>query len=381
MSFISGIYEQQYRYKSFLPHSIQQDIKVEDPMILSLLEEASHYLGALNAFSELVPNIDFFITMLATQEATSSSRIEGTQTGIEEAVLSEEDISPERRDDWREVQNYIKAMNCAIQRLESLPLSIRLLKEAHSVLLSGVRGENKLPGEIRRSQNWIGGSNLNNAFFIPPSHERLGELLSDLEKFWHEDQKVLPYLIKIALTHYQFETIHPFLDGNGRIGRMLITLQLISAGILSRPCLYVSSFFEKNRMAYYDSLSYVRESSHIDQWLKFFLSAISYAASQGQESLKKILSVRESSEEKINTLGAKVRRGHKLLRYLFSKPIVSIKETQAYLDIKYDAANNLIADFQRLGILQETTGNLRNRLFLYGDYIDIFKKNEEASWS
>ena len=258
--FQAGREEQRYEYRSFLPHPINREWMLSDPKTLTLLEEANRLLGELNAFSQLIPNVDFFIRMHITKEATTSSRIEGTQTNMEEALIDAHDIDPEKRDDWQEVQNYIEAINFAISQLSTLPLSNRLLRDTHAILLSGVRGRYKQPGELRVSQNWIGVS-LKHATFTPPHHEHVPGLMSDLERFMHNEQIHVPHLLKIALIHYQFETIHPFLDGNGRLGRLLIVLYLVSFGLLAKPALYLSDFFERHKGEYYDQLMAVRTTS------------------------------------------------------------------------------------------------------------------------
>lgn len=211
--------------------------------LLQLLGQADRELGRLDMYSEYIPNIDLFIRMHVLKEATQSSKIEGTQTNMEEALLEKEDVAIERRDDWDEVHNYVAAMNQAVDRLQTLPFSARLIRETHKTLMQGVRGKHKEPGEFRHSQNWIGGASINDAVFVPPIHETVGELIADIEKFVHNEQEYFPELLKAALVHYQFETIHPFLDGNGRVGRLLITLYLVTQGILKQPVLYLSDFF------------------------------------------------------------------------------------------------------------------------------------------
>ena len=264
-------------------------------------------------------------------------------------------------------------MNFAITKLSELPLSVRLLKEAHKILMSGVRGKHKAPGEIRRSQNWIGGSSLANALFVPPSPEELPDLLSDLEKFWHNQSLQLPYLIKIAITHYQFETIHPFLDGNGRCGRLLIVLQLIDAQLLNKPALYASTFFEKNKVSYYNSLTRVRTANDLEQWIVFFLLGIVETAQHGLKTFKGIIALRQEYDAKILTLGSRARNAQKLLQRMYATPIVNVRAVEKELDISFSTANLLLKSLTELNLLKETTGYSRNRLFVLEKYMNLFR--------
>ncbi len=371
----SGKYKQQYQYQSFTPTLVNHSWVWDDAKINTLLEEATRSLGELNAFSLIVPNIDLFIRMHIIKEAQTSSRIEGTATTVDEAIIEQaEDIDPERRDDWEEVQNYIKAMNIAIDELQTLPLSNRLLKQTHRTLLQGVRGTQKTPGEWRESQNWIGGTSLTDAVFIPPHHNEVSDLMSDLERFWHNEQINVPHLVRIAISHYQFETIHPFLDGNGRIGRLLITLYFVSHGLLHKPSLYLSDYFERNRSAYYEALTHVRQSSDLGHWIKFFLVAIIKTAEKGKETFQQILQLRNEMDMKLHEMGKRSKSGKELVELLYVRPIVNRTIIADRLNIGVRTADYLIIEFVEKGILVEKTGYKRNRQFLFESYFSLFLK-------
>jgi Fic family protein len=346
----------------------------QDPELNRLLEKAALKLGELNSFSLFVPNIDLFIQLHVTKEAVVSSRIEGTQTKMDEALLPESEVAPERRDDWKDVNNYIRALNSAIAQLDTLPISGRLLKQTHAILLDGARGDHKLPGEYRRSQNWIGGLSLADAVMVPPHHELLPELMGDLELFLHNDSVHIPELVKAAIAHYQFETIHPFLDGNGRIGRLLITLYLIDRKIIAKPLLYLSAFFEKNKILYYDNLTRVRTHHDMRQWIRYFLVGVEQTAAESIEVLQKVLEIRNQAEITIREgFGRRVSSGLLLLQRILAQPIVTVEEAVQCTGLSYKAANDLVQQMQRHGLLKEITGQSRNRIFVFESYLSAFR--------
>ena len=371
----SGNFEQRLEYRRFVPMPVNHEWIVADPDVVQLLGQADRALGELNAFAQLIPDIDFFIAMYVAKEATQSSRIEGTQTNIEDAFKQAADLDPEQRDDWTEVQNYIQAINYAIRRLDELPLSNRLLKETHAILLSGVRGEHKRPGEFRSSQNWIGVS-LQNAVFVPPHHERVEELMADMEQLLHNRAIKVPPLIRVAIAHYQFETIHPFLDGNGRLGRLMISLYLASEQLLLRPALYLSDYLERNKTAYVDHLMAVRQGDHMREWLIFFLHGIEETARRSAGVFREILALKERIEREVLPRFSTRRQeaAHTLMRHLYRRPIVDVKDTAAIVESTTNTASSLINDFVSHGVLVEMTGQRRNRLFMFRDYFSLFER-------
>ena len=371
--FKSGVLKKQLGYKSFMPENVNHNWLIIDTKINSLLSDADRKMGELESYSKLIIDVNFFVKMHIAKEATLSSKIEGTQTSIDETLQSAENIDPEKRDDWNEVHNYIEAMNFAISALDTLPLSTRLLRETHKILLQGVRGKHKLPGEFRSSQNWISGATLTDATFIPPHYLELPELMSDLELFLNNEYIHVPHLIRIGIAHYQFETIHPFLDGNGRLGRLLITLYLVSNKILSKPALYLSDFFDRNRSHYYNNLTLVREQNQLKQWLTFFLVGINETAQNAIDTFKKIIVLRRIVEDKIKTLGKRTSSGEKFLELLFSQPIIETTQVAKNLSVNVSTANRLIDSFVKLEILKEQTGFRRNRIFIFEEYVKLFR--------
>lgn len=369
----AGHFEKGFGYKFFVPELVNDEWSWNTPIINRLLEKAAMKLGELNSFAKLVPNIDLFIQLHVTKEAVVSSRIEGTRTNMDEALLPIEEIKPERQDDWLEVKNYIAALNAAIVELKNLPLSSRLLRNTHKILLQSVRGEHKLPGEFRTSQNWIGGVSLSDAVFIPPQHQIVNSLMGDLENFLNNDQIEVPALVRIAIAHYQFETIHPFLDGNGRAGRLMITLYLVNEGLLEKPLLYLSEYFENSMELYYDNLTRVRTHNNMLQWIKYFLVGVEKTAANAVNTLSKVIQLKNELEFQINAgFGRRSNSALKLLNVLFQNPVTTIDNAAKKCSLSYKAANDLVRIMQEKKMVEEMTGQSRNRIFIFKPYLDIF---------
>jgi len=370
----AGHFEKGFGYEFFVPTSINSEWSWKTSKINNLLEKAAVKLGELNSFTRLIPNIDLFIQLHVTKEAVISSRIEGTQTNMDEALLPVEEIQPERKNDWQEVNNYVDALNMAVSDLQRLPVSSRLLKKTHKILLESVRGENKHPGEFRSSQNWIGGSSLTDAVFVPPQHQLVDSMMGDLENFLNNERIDVPTLIRIAIAHYQFETIHPFLDGNGRIGRLLITLYLVSERILDKPLLYLSQYFENNKALYYDNLTRVRTHGDMLQWIKYFLVGVEQTATKAVDTLSKIIRLKETMESDINlTFGRRSNSALVLLNSLFQNPVTTIDKASKICELSYKAANDLVRLMQDREFLKELTGQSRNRIFILDPYLKAFE--------
>jgi Fic family protein len=370
-NFIAGKTINQGYYKAFIPNIINKNWELNDMEMLYLLSRADHLLGKMDTYSAYI-DIELYLEMHIAKEATQSSRIEGTQTHFEEAFMKKEDIVQERRDDWDELQNYISAINFSVKELQNLPISSRLIRQTHSILLQGVRGKHKLPGEFRRSQNWIGGATISDARFIPPPHTEVPELMSDLEKFANNESNRLPDLLKIALIHYQFETIHPFLDGNGRIGRLLITLFLVSKKLLKHPILYLSDFFERHRTLYYDNLTIVRTQNDINQWFKFFLTGVIEISEKGITTFEGIFNLQKTLNERIANLGIRATVANKVLNRLYKNPIINAEDVGQITGKSPKSAYKLIADMEKIGILNEITNGQRGRLYIFREYVDLF---------
>lgn len=377
----SGSYRKQptgYRAFSPLPLPPHPPIELAGELQL-LLSKADLALGRLDGSIHTLPHPDLFVFMYVRKEAVLSSQIEGTQSSLQDVLAAEAKIlDAERPKDVDEVMNYVRAMKHGLARLPDLPVSMRLIREIHAELLHGVRGSHLTPGELRRSQNWIGpaGCTLNEATFVPPPPHEISDHLSALEKYLHEEDG-LPLLIKIGLAHAQFETIHPFLDGNGRVGRLLITFLLCEREVLFKPVLYLSHYFKKHRQAYYEHLQAVRDEGAWEAWLRFFLRGVAEVSQQATETARKILLLREEHRTIITEeLGRAAGNGHRVLERLYERPIVSVNDVQEIIGATYQSANDLIKRMAQSGILQELTGHARNRRYLYRSYVQLFNGDE-----
>ena len=362
-------------YQSFKPNPLPPIPEIEmDEEIVKLLVDANKQLVKLDTASQLISNADLFISMYVRKEALISSQIEGTQCTLDDVLDPE--VEANTNLDVSDVINYVKATQYALNRLERLPLCCRLIREIHEVLMENVRGQDKTPGEFRYSQNWIGPANcsLKDARYIPPNVEDMQNAMSDLEKFINENVDYDP-LIRVALIHYQFETIHPFLDGNGRIGRLLILLYLMEQGLLAKPVIYISYFLKKNQIEYYDRISEVRRSGNFEQWIRFFLEAVSKAASDSLESISKLSDLHDKNLEKLPKTTRSKDNLRAVFDYIEQYPIIDIKRTAKELDISYNTAATAVKKLVELGILQETTNASRNRVFAYEEYLGILRKD------
>jgi len=373
----SGLYvAQPSGYRAFLPNALPPEPPIQiNGELQVLLSQADRALGRLDGSIQTLPNPDLFVYMYVRKEAVLSSQIEGTQSSLQDVLAAEAKIlSATLPSDVDEVVNYVRAMNHGLALLQDLPVSVRLIREIHAELLRGVRGSHLTPGEIRTSQNWIGpsGCSLNEATFVPPPPHEVAACLSALEKFLHGDSEI-PLLLKIGMAHVQFETIHPFLDGNGRVGRLLIAFLLCEREVLVKPVLYLSHYFKQHRHEYYNQLQEVRDFGTWENWLIFFLRGVIDVSRQATETARRILTLRETHRLSITEkLGRSAGNGHRVLEHLYEHPIVSVKEVQDVTGTTYAAANNLVAALTGADILEEITGQARNRRFMYRSYINLF---------
>ena len=363
-------------YRAFIPAALPPEPAIEiSHSLQTLLSDADRALGRLDGSIQTLPNADLFVYMYVRKEAVLSSQIEGTQSSLQDVLAAEAEILlAHRPKDVDEVVNYVSAMNHGLARLKDLPVSTRLVKEIHAKLLLGVRGSALAPGELRTSQNWIGptGCSLKEATFVPPPPDQIGSCLSDLEKFLNSPSQ-MPILLKVGLAHAQFETIHPFLDGNGRVGRLLITFLLCEQSVLAKPVLYLSHYFKRNRTLYYEHLQAIRDHGAWESWLAFFLKGIVEISEEAAKTARQILLLREDHRTAItNHLGRAAGNGHRSLEHLYRQPLVSGKDIQGLTGTTYTAANQLVSKLISIGILKEFTGQARNRRFIYQSYIDLF---------
>ena len=371
----SGEYIKMNDYKAFIPSKINYNWGWDDTKLDKLLAEANRQIGELNAYSLLIPNVDLYIKMHVKIEANKSSRIEGTRTTVEEDLLDIIDINPEKRDDWEEVQNYVKATNYGVKRIsEGFPVCNRLIREIHKILMTGVRGEHKAPGEFRISQNWIGGSMPSTAVYVPPPYTEIDECLSDFEKFINNEKIDTPDLIKIAILHYQFESIHPFLDGNGRIGRLIVPLYIQSKGMLQKSCLYISDYIERNKDTYYDMLTRVRTRNDMIGWIKFFLEAVIETSKIAKEKFRRVVKLTMEMDKIVFELSVRSDNAKKVIDALYNEPVINRKKLCELTNIKESTIKNIINCFLDNNIIVETTGYSRNQIFTFKKYTDLFLK-------
>ncbi len=374
----AGTYIKQLEgYAAFIPAPLPPDPPVTmDGRLMRLLSDADRALGRLDGVTTILPNPDLFVAMYVKQEAVFSSQIEGTQSTLEDVLEYEADtVRDKRAKDVEEVVNYVRAMNYGLRELSNLPLSLRLIKQIHAELLKGVRGGERTPGEFRRSQNWIGpsGCTLTDAEFVPPPPHQMHEALDNFEKFLHS-RSALPILIHCGLAHAQFETIHPFLDGNGRMGRLLITFLLCEKQILQKPLLYLSYYLKAHRAEYYDRLTAIRNDGDWEGWLRFFLRGVHEVSNASTSTARLILEMRENHRNLITNKFSNSANGLKLLDHLFEMPMVSVREAEKIMDVAYVTAAGVIGNMEEAGILKEITGQKRNKIFRYEPYIDLFKR-------
>jgi Fic family protein len=369
--------EQIEGYRAFIPNPLPPVPEIiMDQEMWNLLSQADRALGRLDGATDALPNPDLFVFMYVRKEAVLSSQIEGTQASLIDVLEFESQaLEPDNPQEVAEVVNYISAINYGLERLKELPISLRLIREIHQELMAGVRGAERNPGEFRRSQNWIGagGCSLAEASYVPPPPHEMLQSLDNLEKFLHSLQP-MPTLIKVGLAHAQFETIHPFLDGNGRTGRLLITFLLCEQNILQRPLLYISYYFKKYRTEYYDCLQAVRDSGNWEGWLKFFLRGVYEVAQEAAATARKIVTLKEEHRQLVlNTMGRRSGNAIALLESLYFRPIFTVEHAEKITNLSYPNANTLIKDLSDIGLLQEITGQKRNRAFSYEPYLTVFR--------
>lgn len=366
-------------FRAYVPPPLPPSPALVLQPLLPLLDQANQALGRLDGLASILPDPSLFIYLYVRKEAVLSSQIEGTQSSFSDLVLFESAESPNvPLEDVQEVLNYVAAMNHGLRRLnEDFPLSLRLMREIHKILLSKGRGSEKQPGEFRRSQNWIGGTRPGNAAFVPPPPENVMECLGSLEKFLHREQEDLPILAKAALVHVQFETIHPFLDGNGRLGRLLITFLLCAAGALREPILYLSLYFKTNRARYYELLDRVRTHGDWETWLEFFLTGVKETAQQAADTSREILALIEHDRRRVEALGRPASSVLRVHQHLQRKPIITIPATAEQLSLSAPTVAKALQHMVKLGLVRETTGRQRHRLFTYHRYLDILNRGTE----